>query len=379
MTPMHPRSVVLLAETDAVIGVDLSDALEHAGYRVLGPAVTAAEALRLLEQEKPTLAVIDVILKDGRCTELAHTLRRLDVPFLIHSDRWQEQRLSSDFQGAPWLSKPALPTDVVISIAELAASAPASAVAARPPEPESTGNPLIRKLEGFASLSAVDRAALARICAEPRCVAPGTDLVREGDKPEGVFLVLSGMAYRSKMRANGARQIMAYLVPGDLCDLDAALLSAMDHTITTASTCSVVRLAPETMADLLDNHPQIALALRKAQLVAQATGREWLVNVGRRSAPERLAHLFCELLVRLQAVGLAEQDSYRLPITQLDLADTPGLTSVHVNRVLQDLRRNGLIELRKRHLRILDLPRFRALAEFRPDYLHLGTRAAAAA
>jgi CRP-like cAMP-binding protein/ActR/RegA family two-component response regulator len=377
MVRMDRQPVVLLAESDAVIGMDLSDALERAGYRVLGPVNTAAEALRLLVQEKPTIAVIDVILKDGRCTELAHTLRRLDVPFLVHSGSQQDERLASEFQGAAWLSKPALSTDVVISVNELAASALAQAAAVRPPKLDTTANPLIRKLEGFTTLSDGDRVILARISAETRLVAPGTDLVREGDKPEGVFLVMAGMACRHKLRANGARQIMAYLVPGDLCDLDVVLLSRMDHTISTLSNCRVARLAPETVVDLLENHPRITRALRKAQLVDEATLREWLVNVGRRSAPERLAHLFCELLVRLEVVGCASEDAYELPVTQVDLADTTGLTSVHVNRTLRELRQKGLIELRRGRLRILDLPRLQALAEFRPDYLHLGDQAAA--
>jgi CRP-like cAMP-binding protein len=239
------------------------------------------------------------------------------------------------------------------------------------------GNPLIRKLEGFATLSDVDRAVLARISTETRRVAPGTDLVREGDAPAGVFLVMAGIAYRHKLRANGTRQIMAYLTPGDVCDLDVALLSAMDHTITTFSTCEVVRLAPEMVAELLAHHPHIAQALRKSQLVDEATLREWLVNVGRRSAPERIAHLFCELFIRLQVVGLVEDDGYALPITQVDLADTTGLTPVHVNRTLQMLRREGLIAFKRGRVTILNLPRLRAMAEFRANYLHLGDRAAA--
>src|SRR4051812_5893865 len=225
MSRMDRKPAVLLAESDAVIGIDLSDALERAGYRVLGPVGTGEEALRLLEQEKPTLAIIDVVLKDGRCTELAHTLRRLDVPFLVHSDRWQEQRLASEFQGVPWLSKPALSADVLISVNDLAGPVTSPAAAVRAPKLDATDNPLIRKLEGFTTLSDADRAVLARISAETRLVAPGTDLVRQGDKPDGVFLVMAGMACRHKLRETGARQIMAYLVPGDLCDLDVALLS----------------------------------------------------------------------------------------------------------------------------------------------------------
>jgi CRP-like cAMP-binding protein len=238
-------------------------------------------------------------------------------------------------------------------------------------------NPLIRKLEGFTALSDTDRAMLERISAEPQVVEPHTDLVCEGDKPEGVFLIMGGIACRQKMRASGRRQIMAYLLPGDLCDLDVALMDRMDHTITTFSACKVARLAPQTVADMLGSHPAVARALRMCTLVDEATLREWLVNVGCRSALERIAHLFCELLVRLQAVGLAGGDSYALPLTQMDLADTTGLSNVHVNRVLQELRRQGLIELRSGRLRILNLPRLRAIAEFKANYLHLGDRATA--
>jgi CRP-like cAMP-binding protein len=180
---------------------------------------------------------------------------------------------------------------------------------------ESTPNPFMRKLEGFTALSDADRTLLERISAETRLFGPRVDLVCEGDEPDGVFLFMEGIACRYKHRANGARQIMAYLLPGDLCDLDVALLKKMDHTITTLSACRVVRIAPETVAEILQHHPTVARALRIGTLVDEATLREWLVNVGCRLAIERIAHLFCELLVRLQVVGLATDNSYALPLT----------------------------------------------------------------
>jgi len=238
-------------------------------------------------------------------------------------------------------------------------------------------NPLILKLESLAPLSADDRAVLERISAKPHLVPAGTDLIGEGDKPDGVYLILDGIACRYKLRASGARQIMAYLVPGDCGDPDVAMLRAMDHAIGTLSDCQVGRIDLATIRNLLEDHPQIARALRKAQLVDEATLREWLVNVGRRSADERIAHLLCELLLRLRAVGRTAGDGYALPITQEDLADTTGLTSVHVNRTLGTLKQCGLIELSGRQLRILDLAGLEALAEFKPNYLHLGGRDAA--
>jgi CRP-like cAMP-binding protein len=240
-----------------------------------------------------------------------------------------------------------------------------------------TNNPLILKLESLATLSDDDRAVLERISAKPQLVPAGTDLIREGDKPDGVYLILDGIACRYKLRASGARQIMAYLVPGDYCDLDVAMLKAMDHAIGTLSACQVVRIDLDTIQGLLRDHPGITHALRLATLVDEATLREWLVNVGRRSADERIAHLMCELLLRLRAVGRTAGDGYALPITQEDLADTTGLTSVHVNRTLGSLKQRGLIALSGRQLRILDLDGLEVLAEFKPNYLHLGGRDAA--
>ena len=240
-----------------------------------------------------------------------------------------------------------------------------------------TTNPLILKLESLAALSKVDRVVLEQISAGPQHVAAGTDLISVGDKPDGVYLIMDGIACRYTTRANGARQIMAFLIPGDYCDLDVALLNRMDHSIGTLSACKIVRIDLATILDLLRHHPSIAHALRLATLVDEATLREWVVNLGRRAGEERIAHLMCELLLRLRAVGLTEGNSYTLPITQEDLADTTGLTPVHVNRMLRSLRQRGLIALSGRHLKILDVPRLEALAEFRSEYLHLGGRNAA--
>ncbi|MCJ2042540.1 helix-turn-helix domain-containing protein [Methylobacterium sp. J-059] len=381
LTDQQP--LVLLAEADAMIGADMSDALEQAGYRVLGPFGTTPEALAGLERERPTLAVVDVKLRDGFCTALGDALRQRGVPVVVHSGFQSGEPRAVGFHGSPWLTKPALPEDVVALLDELSLSrtAPVS-IEALPSlqsaqAAESRGNPLVRKLEGFVSLSEADKALLERISASSRVVPSQTNLVREGEAPKGVFLILEGMACRHKVRANGTRQIMAYLVPGDLCDLDVALLDTMDHSITALSTSKVVCIPPKVIAKVMENHPQLARALRMSTLVDEATLREWLVNVGCRSARERVAHLFCELQVRMRAVSLADGDSYDMPVTQAALADTTGMSVVHLNRTLQELRREGLIELQQRRMTILDLPRLRALAEFKPNYLHLGERAAA--
>ena len=382
---LHP--LVLLAEADALIAMDLGEVLESEGYRVLGPFAKAADALARIERETPNLAIIDTLLKDGPSIELARELRQRGIPVLIHSVHRPDGSLAPDFQTLPWVTKPALPEDVVALCDELFVSAPtlpstkSSPVRIAParsvPQIGDSGNPFIRKLEGLATLSEEDRAVLQRITAEHRVVPARTDLVREGSKPDGVFVVMDGFVCRHKYQPDGQRQIMAYLLPGDFCDLDVALLETMDHTLTTISACSVVHIRPQTIAELVEHHPRIARALRMTTLVDEATLREWLVNIGCRSALGRMAHLFCELFVRLRAVGLAAENRYAIPLTQTNLGDTTGLTTVHVNRTLQEMRRQGLIELKGGQLTILDMPRLKKVGGFKPNYLHLRERIAA--
>ena len=234
----------------------------------------------------------------------------------------------------------------------------------------------MRKLGSLGPLSEEEILVLNKIGTKASGVPAGTDLIREGEPPQGVFLVLEGFACRYKLRKSGARQIIAYLVPGDFCDLDVPLLTRMDHNIGTLSACQIVRIAPETIQELL-SWPALARALRVAALLDAANAREWLVNLGCRTATERVAHLLCELLARLETVGLVKTDGYELPLTQAHLADTTGMTDVHMNRSLKQLKERGLIELRNKHLTVLDLPGLKRRGDFQSDYLHIGDRDAA--
>lgn len=233
-----------------------------------------------------------------------------------------------------------------------------------------TENPLILKLEHGARLTDEDRRLLRSVAVETRLVDARQDLIREGEVPDAVHLVLDGFACRYKMLDDGGRSIVAFLLPGDFCDLHVAILGHMDHSIGTLAPCIVVEI-PRVKIEELTTHPRIARALWWATLVDEAILREWLVSMGRRPAHKQLAHLLCELLFRLRAVGRASDGMFELPVTQEELGDALGVSTVHVNRVLQQLREDGLISLQGRLVTILDLPALTRFSTFNPNYLHL--------
>lgn len=230
---------------------------------------------------------------------------------------------------------------------------------------------MIAKLQHGADLTDDDRAVLEALTAETAHVADRQDLVSEGDAPAEVHVVVEGFACRYKMLPDGGRQIMAWLLPGDFCDLHVSVLGEMDHSIGTLAVSRIARLPRDGLEEITEGRPGLLRAFWWSTLVDAAVLREWLVNLGRRGGPARVAHLLCELLARLRAVGLAPADAMDFPLTQVDLADTVGLSAVHVNRVVQELREERLISWRSQKLTILDLPGLEALAGFNPNYLHL--------
>lgn len=233
------------------------------------------------------------------------------------------------------------------------------------------GPAVASKLEAFTRLSADDRAALAQVSRNYRHIDARRDLISEGDAPRHVHLVLDGWACRYKQLPDGKRQIVSIFVPGDFCDVNAYILKQMDHSIVAITRLKIAMITPEEMNALTAERPRITQALWWQELVAAAVQREWTLNLGQRTAYERLAHLLIELYVRLQTVGRAHDGRCDFPLTQNDLADATGLTSVHVNRTLQELRRDGLIELERKQLQILDMDRLIDAAMFNPNYLHL--------
>ena len=240
-------------------------------------------------------------------------------------------------------------------------------------------SPLIRKLNAIADLTEAERQGLLGLPMTVKMVAQDQDIVREGDRPSECCLLVEGFACRYKLSDEGKRQIMSFHIPGDIPDLQSLHLKVMDHSLSTLMPSKVAFLQHEDLRELTHRFPRIGDMLWRDTLIDAAVFREWMIGIGRRSAYTRIAHLFCELLVRLRSVGLADGHSVEIPVTQAELGDALGLSTVHVNRVLQELRGNGLITLRGRYLHAPDWPGLKKAGEFDPTYLHLSDAGKAAA
>ena len=234
-------------------------------------------------------------------------------------------------------------------------------------------NPLTRKLSHFAPLATSDQQILDALAAHDRHYPANVDIVAEGTAPQSMFLVKEGMAVRYRAMPDGRRQIMTFLIPGDLCDMHVLLLKARDHSI---SMITPVRIAPISRASMMDvfaHRPRISAALWWSSLQEEAMLRERIVSLGRRDARGRIAYLLCELLWRHAAVGLTDRGkTFRLPLTQTELGDTLGLTAVHVNRVLKEFRARRLIAMDHKTMDLLDVAGLQDIAAFSKAYLNLG-------
>ena len=234
-----------------------------------------------------------------------------------------------------------------------------------------TGNALARKLSHFAPLSEADHHVLDALSEREEWHPADTDIIAEGVKPRSVFLLKEGMAVRYRAMPNGGRQIMTFLIPGDLCDVHVFLLKAMDHSIGTITPVRIAPISRESVIDLFAHCPRISAALWWSSLQEEAMLRERIVSLGRRDARGRIAYLLCELLWRYAAVGLTTDHGFKLPLTQTELGDTLGLTPVHVNRILKEFRERQLIAIEQKMLHLTNVQGLRDIAAFNEDYLHL--------
>ena len=234
--------------------------------------------------------------------------------------------------------------------------------------------PMVRKFERRARLADEDREALLALPHQIRQVPAGGHIIRDGDRPEYCCLLLSGFAYRHKITGEGRRQVLSLHLAGDFVDLQNSLLEVSDHNVQTLTAADVALIPRDAIKELALARPAIGVAMWVDTLVDSAIFREWVVNVGRRDARARVCHILCEFSLRLEEAGLAENHRYQLPMTQEQLADAVGLTSVHVNRVLRQLGEEGLISREKRAITIEDWERMRDVGDFNERYLHYRRR-----
>jgi CRP-like cAMP-binding protein len=228
----------------------------------------------------------------------------------------------------------------------------------------------VRRWSKHSRLSPDDRAAILALPYAPKTFGKDAYLVREGQEVTECALLLRGFAFRQKLLRDGSRQIICFHIPTEFVDLQNALLGTADDSVQSANRTEAVLIPRNALMDLATERPAIRIAMWIDTLLDASVFREWVVNVGRRDSRTRIAHLLCELATRLKSIGDGEDGHYEFPLTQEQLADATGLTSVHTNRTLQRLRRDGLIHLNSGSLRILDWEGLREAADFDELYLH---------
>ncbi len=238
---------------------------------------------------------------------------------------------------------------------------------------------LVRKLATHAPLDEQDKRAILALPFTLRTIKPQEFVVREGDAPTITAVLASGFAFRQKLAGDGSRQIVALHIPGDPLDFQNLYLDRSDHSVQALTRAEVAIIQRAEVQELARARPAVSRAISVLTLVEASMLREWLLNLGRRAAPARIAHLLCELAVRLEAQGLAVGHGYQLPMTQEQLADVVGLTPVHVNRTLKALETGGLIRRDKRQVSFPDWRALRSLGDFNQRYLHIDVQEAAEA
>jgi CRP-like cAMP-binding protein len=233
---------------------------------------------------------------------------------------------------------------------------------------------LVRKLQARDDLSVEETTALRNAVDRIETFGPGDVLVREGDLLTHSQLLVSGLCARSKSMPDGRRQITELHIAGDFVDLHGFLLKRLEHDVIAFSPVRMAMVPHERLKVITETLPHLTRMLWLSTLIDAAIHREWIVSAGRRSAIQQVSHLFCELLTRYRVVGLAGADRFPMPVTQEQLADCCGLTPVHVNRVLQELRGEGLAEWGRNDVVVRDLDGLRRRAGFEDAYLSLESR-----
>lgn len=248
---------------------------------------------------------------------------------------------------------------------------PSSPLTSGNSDPATPDCALTRKFDSFVRLDATDRDLLNALVREPLLGTAGQDLFQEGEQAEHAYALLDGWGCRYKNLGNGKRQIINFLIPGDICDVYAFVSRKMDYSVGLLTDANVAVSSLSNFWDLLWSSPRIGQAFFRSTIIDEGILRERLVSIARRNALERLSHFVCEMWARLQRVGLTVGDTAPFPFTQEQIGDTLGLTAVHLNRTLQILRTQGLISVQNRTLRIHDPKQLREIGGFDSSYLSI--------
>jgi CRP-like cAMP-binding protein len=235
---------------------------------------------------------------------------------------------------------------------------------------ETPFRPLVDKLHRLVALNPEDEAAIVALPHRASRVSSRATLVAEGDRPKECCLLIDGYAARSKLAADGGRQIVSFHVRGDILDLQHLFLEQADHDVQALTDAMIVWIPMEELRALITLRPAIGTAFWRDALIDASIFREWVLNVGRRDARTRVAHMLCEFIVRSEAAGIGTPERILVPFTQDEIGDATGLTPVHVNRMLRALTEEGLITREGRFLQVTDWPKFQQAAGFDRTYLH---------
>jgi CRP-like cAMP-binding protein len=231
--------------------------------------------------------------------------------------------------------------------------------------------PFVNKLIARSGLGAAEQAAILALPANPVQVQTNRDFVRLGECVDHACFVLAGLVGRFGQNREGSRQITAVHIPTDMVDLHSVVVPGASSALQALSVATILRVPHQALREVARTFPAIAEAFWRECAIDAAVLAEWVVNVGRRSARCRLAHLLCEIACRVEGSGKQVGFAVSFPATQYHLADMTGLTSVHVNRTLRDLRNENVVSLQGRMIHILDWKRLTKIGEFDPTYLHL--------
>ena len=235
---------------------------------------------------------------------------------------------------------------------------------------ESITNALIARLRTTSALDDHDVQAVQSLPVVVKHYQPGQAIVRDGDRPAECCLISKGFCVRSKTTSNGRRQILSIYIPGDIPDLQSLHLNVLDHDLITLTECTLGFISHVFLREITRRRPNVAEIFWRDTLIDAAMFRDWIVNVGQRPAPSRLAHIVVELRERLKVIGQVQGAWFEMPLTQEQIGEAMGITPVHANRIVKQLRDDNVLEFHRGSVRVIDEQKLLELADFDGLYLH---------